>query len=134
MKTDYKTKPGYMMLWMNAYSTLMLAATLVVSGELGEFVNFLTRFPFVINWILQFAAMSALGQLFIFLSITTFSPLVCSLITTTRKFFTVLSSVILFGNSLSLQQWLGTFLVFLGLGLDMFFGKQQAHHQQLSHR
>lgn len=123
MKAEHSTKPGNMMLWMNAWSSLMLAVALAFTGELWRFTDFVGRYPYVISWIVQFAAMSAIGQLFIFLTISSFGPLVCSLITTTRKFFTVLASVLLFGNSLSNQQWFGTSLVFLGLGLDMFFGK-----------
>ena len=33
---------------------------------------------------------------------------------TNRKFFTVLASVIFFGNSLVLRQWVGTAFVFTG--------------------
>ena len=124
MKSDHGTKPGPMMFWMNAWSTLILFVALTVTGELWQFVDFVQRFPFVISFILQFSVMSAIGQLFIFLTISSFGPLVCSLITTTRKFFTVLFSVLLFGNSLSGQQWIGTTLVFLGLSLDMFYGRQ----------
>lgn len=124
MKSEHHTKPGHMMLWMNAWASLMLFVCLILTGELWQFIDFLQRFTFVISFILQFAAMSATGQLFIFLTISSFSPLACSLVTTTRKFFTVLCSVLFFGNSLSGQQWLGTSLVFLGLGLDMFYGKQ----------
>lgn len=113
-----------MMLWMNFWASLMLLVPLTLTGELFQFLDFIQRFPFVLSFILQFAAMSAIGQLFIFFSITAFSPLICSLITTTRKFFTVLASVLLFGNAMTNQQWLGTSLVFLGLGLDMFYGRQ----------
>jgi solute carrier family 35 (UDP-galactose transporter), member B1 len=55
-----------------------------------------------------------------------FGPLPCSVVTTTRKFFTVLFSVIFFGNSLTNRQWLGTVLVFSGLFADMFLGKKPA--------
>ena len=61
---------------------------------------------------------------FIFTAITTFGPLKCSLITTTRKFFTVLGSVFIFNNPMSLIQWIGTSLVFIGLGLDSKYGKE----------
>ena len=63
-------------------------------------------------------------QMFIFLTVANFGPLPCSIITTTRKFFTVLFSVIFFGNALSDRQWLGTGLVFVGLALDSFYGKK----------
>ncbi|NXV76713.1 S35B1 protein, partial [Atlantisia rogersi] len=62
-------------------------------------------------------------QSFIFMTVVYFGPLTCSIITTTRKFFTILASVILFANPISTTQWVGTVLVFLGLGLDAKFGK-----------
>lgn len=63
--------------------------------------------------------------MFIFLTVADFGPLPCSIITTTRKFFTVLASVIFFGNSLSNRQWLGTILVFSGLTLDSIYAKKK---------
>lgn len=65
-----------------------------------------------------------LFQAFIFLTVTTFGPLACSIATTTRKFFTILASVIFFGHSLLTRQWLGTVCVFVGLGLDTLYGKE----------
>jgi len=61
---------------------------------------------------------------FIFTTITTFGPLKCSLITTTRKFFTVLGSVFIFNNPMTIIQWMGTLLVFIGLALDSKYGKE----------
>lgn len=57
------------------------------------------------------------------MTVANFGPLTCSIITTTRKFFTILASVLLFGNSLITRQWLGVFLVFAGLTLDSIYGK-----------
>lgn len=48
------------------------------------------------------------------MTVVYFGPLTCSIVTTTRKFFTILGSVILFGNVMSSMQWFGTILVFLG--------------------
>lgn len=65
-----------------------------------------------------------LGQFFIFLMVANFGPLACSVVTTTRKFFTVLCSVLLFGNVLIARQWLGAVLVFAALFVDMLYGKK----------
>ena len=65
-------------------------------------------------------------QFFIFMCVSEFGPLPCSIITTTRKFFTVLGSVIMFGNTLLPHQWVGAVLVFAGIFLDGAFGKQKA--------
>lgn len=48
------------------------------------------------------------------MTVVYFGPLTCSIITTTRKFFTILASVVLFANPISPMQWVGTILVFLG--------------------
>lgn len=66
-------------------------------------------------------------QHFIFVTITTYGPLMCSIVTTTRKFFTVLASVLVFGHALFAHQWLGTVLVFGGLLLDTLYGKGGGH-------
>jgi hypothetical protein len=71
-----------------------------------------------------------LTQLFIFTTITQLGPLTCSIFTTTRKFFTILASVLLFANPLFLRQWVGVILVFLGLLLDAFYGKSSKPGQE----
>lgn len=53
------------------------------------------------------------------LQVAEYGPLPCSVVTTTRKFFTVLTSVILFGNVLIPRQWLGAILVFSGMAIDI---------------
>lgn len=58
-------------------------------------------------------------QLFIFTTVTSFGPLMCSIVTTTRKFFSILLSVVIFQHPMLPRQWVGTVLVFTGLFLDM---------------
>lgn len=54
------------------------------------------------------------------MTVVSFGPLTCSIVTTTRKFFTILGSVLLFGNVMMSLQWVGTVLVFLGEGRVLF--------------
>ncbi|NXL50483.1 S35B1 protein, partial [Podilymbus podiceps] len=123
MRAHYQTGSNHMMLNVNLWSTLFLGAGILFTGELWEFLSFTERYPSIIYNILLFGLTSALGQSFIFMTVVYFGPLTCSIITTTRKFFTILASVILFANPISTMQWVGTVLVFLGLGLDARFGK-----------
>ncbi|XP_036854927.1 solute carrier family 35 member B1 isoform X2 [Manis javanica] len=123
MRAHYQTGSNHMMLNINLWSTLLLGAGILFTGELWEFLSFAERYPTIIYNILLFGLTSALGQSFIFMTVVYFGPLTCSIITTTRKFFTILASVILFANPISSMQWVGTVLVFLGLGLDAKFGK-----------
>merc|ERR1719290_498615 len=125
MKAEYATKSGHMMKAMNLWSTAYLGAALLVTGEGWQFFSFVSRHPSVLWQMASFSVASALGQFFIFMCVTEFGPLPCSIITTTRKFFTVLASVVFFGNSLITRQWLGTVLVFAGIFLDGLYGKQK---------
>ncbi|KAK2080549.1 hypothetical protein QBZ16_000402 [Prototheca wickerhamii] len=65
--------------------------------------------------IVLFCLCGAIGQLFIFQTIRRFGSLVNTLVTTTRKFFNILLSVIWSGNPLLPQQWAAVFMVFGGL-------------------
>uniref|UniRef100_F7HPX9 Solute carrier family 35 member B1 n=2 Tax=Macaca TaxID=9539 RepID=F7HPX9_MACMU len=127
MRAHYQTGSNHMMLNINLWSTLLLGMGILFTGELWEFLSFAERYPAIIYNILLFGLTrmaSLLWQLsFIFMTVVYFGPLTCSIITTTRKFFTILASVILFANPISPVQWVGTVLVFLGLGLDAKFGK-----------
>lgn len=123
MISEHKTKSGHMMLNMNVWSIGYLAVALTITGELFSFWSFVQRFPEVLINMFIFSVCSALGQFFIFLMVSDFGPLPCSITTTTRKFFTVLGSVLIFGNTLTTRQWIGTVVVFAGLTLDAVYGK-----------
>lgn len=124
MRAAAKPSAQHMMLAMNYWSTLMLGAALVITGEGKAFMSFALLHPELFGHLASLALAGAIGQLFIFMMVSHFGPLPCSVVTTTRKFFTVLFSVVFFGNSLSSRQWFGTFLVFSGLFADMFVGKK----------
>jgi len=130
MKTEHKTKSGHMMKAMNLWSMMFLGAALVVTGEGFEFLGFIGRHPGVLWQIITFCIATAFGQFFIFMCVSDFGPLPCSIVTTTRKFFTVLASVIFFGNTLIMRQWLGVILVFTGLFLDGALGKKKGRTQE----
>lgn len=107
----------------NAWCTLFLSVTILITGEYLDFYDFAKRYPYVLHNLLLLGITSAIGQLFLYSMVSEFGPLVLSIVTTTRKFFTVLGSVILFGNALSTRQWTGTVVVFVALFLDAYYSK-----------
>ena len=121
---DYGTSKDNMMYNMNFYSCFSLAVLILWTGEYSTFWTFQAKYPQVWWYIILFSLCSAAGQSFIFQTVVTFGPLTCSIITTTRKFFTILCSVIFFRNPVSSQQYLAIVLVFLGLFLDIKYGKK----------
>jgi UDP-galactose transporter B1 len=82
----------------------------------------------LVQKILILNATAAAGQVFIFLTITWYTPVITTTITTTRKFVTILLSVWAFGHSFSMTQWTAVALVFTGLYLVIAVQRQQ--HEQ----
>lgn len=124
MRAAHSPTAQHMMAAMNGWSTIFLSVLVIISGELFEFIPFAVKYPHVLWQLVILAITGALGQLFIFIMVSSFGPLACSVVTTTRKFFTVLFSVIFFGNALTNRQWTGTVLVFTGLFADAAFGRK----------
>eukprot|EP01139_Manchomonas_bermudensis_P006410 Amastigsp_a177065_21.p1 type:complete len:320 gc:universal Amastigsp_a177065_21:145-1104(+) len=122
----YKPDAYLMMLYTNAFAVLYIAIALVLTGEGSAALAFVNRHPSSLVDISIFSATSALGQLFIFSTLTHLGALVLSMITTSRKFFTVLLSILWFGHELTTGQWTGVALVFGALGLDIYSNASKA--------
>jgi len=118
LKHKYKPGPNQLMFFTNIWATFILICALIYTGEWRVASIFCYTYPEILDEILLFSLFSALGQLFIFYTIHTFDALICSIITTTRKFFTFLASVIYFGHPLTIWQWVGVAAVFTGLIWD----------------
>jgi len=125
MRLESKPTFSQMMYNINFWSTIFSGVALLITSELWTFISFIQRFPYVLTNILWFSILSAVGQLFIFLTVQDFGPLPLSLVTTTRKFFTVLASILYFGNPATSRQYAATVLIFLGLALDSWKGKDK---------
>ncbi|KAI0998680.1 UDP-galactose transporter 1 [Podosphaera aphanis] len=95
------------------------------SGELEAALAFMARHPGVWYDVLGFAICGAVGQVFIFYTLSTFSSLLLVTITVTRKMLTMILSVIWFGHSLATTQWLGVSLVFGGIGAEGIINRRE---------
>merc|ERR1712187_290244 len=91
----------------NLYMMLTAIVFTFAMGELEPGSKFLLQNQGIFSDILKFAACSAIGQAFIFYMISSFDPLVCTTVTTTRKVFSVLLSVFTKGHNLNGQGWAG---------------------------
>ncbi|KAK7941204.1 uncharacterized protein PG986_013591 [Apiospora aurea] len=95
------------------------------AGELGEALQFMARNPSVWADVLGFAACGAVGQVFIFYTLSTFSSVLLVTVTVTRKMFTMILSVVAFGHRLTQMQVLGVGLVFGGIGVEAAIARQE---------
>ncbi|KAL3666448.1 hypothetical protein V7S43_008696 [Phytophthora oleae] len=122
------------MLNTNIWAVIYTGIGALVTGQAFEGFFFCIENPAILNSVFYFSVCSALGQNFIYFTIQQFSALTCTTITTTRKFFTILFSVVWYGHELSLMSWLGVAVVFLGLGWELSskYQKYQAQNAKLT--
>lgn len=92
-------------------------------------IKFVCEHPKAAWDITLFCLCGVVGQNFIFLIISHFGSLVTNIITTTRKFVSILISSLWNGNPLSFQQWASVVMVFTGLSYHIYLKwKQKAPH------
>ncbi|KAK5631993.1 hypothetical protein RRF57_007707 [Xylaria bambusicola] len=95
------------------------------AGELEDALAFMSRHPRVWSDILGFAACGAVGQVFIFYTLSTFSSVLLVTVTVTRKMFTMILSVVAFGHRLTRMQVLGVGLVFGGISAEATIARRE---------
>ncbi|KAG0614699.1 hypothetical protein M758_6G196900 [Ceratodon purpureus] len=117
-----KTNAWHIMMGMNLWGSIYMSLFMFgwPSGGGWEAVKFLQEHPAAAWDIFLFCLCGAVGQNFIFLTISRFGALTNTTITTTRKFVSILVSAIWNGNRLSSQQWAGVFMVFSGLMYQIY--------------
>lgn len=142
-----------MMVAQNALSTLLTAGYLLLSpyltttpvyaflslppssaNEVSSAIAFLSRHPAVLKDVLGFAACGAVGQIFIYYTLSHFSSLLLVTVTVTRKMVSMILSVVWFGHHLSGMQWLGVGLVFGGIGAEAAIARREKVAKERSRR
>lgn len=112
-----------LMYYLNFWSSGILLIGILAFGETSKFIDFVSRYPEILQFFGLSVLVGAVGQYFRSLLIADFGPLPFSIASTVRKFFSVLFSVVLFGNSLSLRQICAAGLIFGVLFLDAILNK-----------
>jgi UDP-galactose transporter B1 len=102
-----KPKPYDFMFWTNLFMAVTALFISLANGEFFSGFQFMADNPAITSSITKFAICSAIGQSFIFYTISNFDSLVCTTVTTTRKIFSVLLSIFLNGHAMSTQGWAG---------------------------
>lgn len=108
-------KPYDFMLFTNIAMCVVALLLSVILGEMLTGYQFCAENPAVLTLVIHFSICSAVGQSFIFYTVAHFDPLVCSTVTTTRKIFSVLLSILLKGHAMSAQGWAGVSIACAGI-------------------
>ena len=120
------------MFYINVYALVMLIPLAAVTGQMAEGLRLLADNEQLRISIAILTGVVSIGQIFIFLCISWYSSLVTTTITTTRKFFTILFSVLHFGHSFTMGQWTSVLMVFGGLYLSIASGSKQSAVKSVS--
>ena len=104
---------------VNFWAVILTFFLAVFSGEGNGGAIYVHNNPSVIKYLATAAITSALGQNFVFFTISNFNSLTLMTITTTRKLFTFILSVHLFGHRVFPLQWIGMGMVFSGLVYEL---------------
>ncbi|PSS13537.1 UDP-galactose/UDP-glucose transporter like [Actinidia chinensis var. chinensis] len=117
-----------MNLWGTIYNTAFMFGWPSASGY--EAVSFCKQHPKAAGDILLFCLCGAVGQNFIFLTISRFGSLTNTTITTTRKFVSIVVSSLWSGNPLSTKQWGSVAMVFSGLSYQIYLKWRKSQRLQ----
>lgn len=127
----YEMKPLQMMCFVNFFSCIFTAVSLVQQGGLFHSVKFMIKYPSFILDAILLSLCSACGQLFIFNTVSSFGPLVFVIISTIRQGFSVLLSCIIYHHEVHALGILGIILVFLSILLRVYCGYRIRSLKQL---
>lgn len=137
MKRKFNVTPFQLMFGMQVCSAILGAIYICFApwGKLDEIMHAFENSGglegSLARDILLFGVLGALGQTAIFYTIVHFSSLTLTLVTTTRKLFTVIASIVLFNHHVSIPQWIGVALVFGGLGGKIFMDTRKKKQKTL---
>ncbi|KAG2453875.1 hypothetical protein HYH02_002081 [Chlamydomonas schloesseri] len=112
MFRGYPVSVADQVLYTTSFSMGLSFIGCVATHQLLPPLAFLARNPEAIAWILALSVASALVQLVISWTIKRYGAVVFATIMTTRQFFSILLSSVVFLTPLTLGQWAGTLLVF----------------------
>lgn len=122
----YHVQPAVFMTWLNFWSAFLqcaaFAADACIRGHasiIGQTFSFVLARPEFVLHVGAFGTCAAIAQVFIYRCILQHGTLWTASVTISRKFASILLSVMLFNHRLSLQQWTGVAAVFIGLFLQV---------------
>ncbi|ODV94476.1 hypothetical protein PACTADRAFT_51305 [Pachysolen tannophilus NRRL Y-2460] len=115
-KADSNGDGAHLMSGINFLTCILTASyTFLATDDLNYSMTFISENPAVLSNILLYGLCGAIGQIFIFITLEKFDSIVLVTVTVTRKMFSMILSVLLFGHAINFKQWFGISLVFSGI-------------------
>ncbi|XP_063921155.1 adenosine 3'-phospho 5'-phosphosulfate transporter 1 [Zophobas morio] len=120
----YNVSPIQMMCFVNFFSCIFTSVSLLQQEAFLDSLDFMFKYPQFILDCFLLSVCSAVGQLFIFSTISKFGPLVFAIITTIRQGLSILLSCIIYNHHLNVIGIFGIALVFVSVLLRIYCGQR----------
>jgi UDP-galactose transporter B1 len=114
-KVTFKPTANHLFTAANKWAFIFVFINAAVTGELIPSIKFLYTHPTAIADLLGVCVLQLVGQICIYLVVANFKQHIYPLISTVRKIFTILLSILVFGHSMTIHQWFAMVLVFGGM-------------------
>uniref|UniRef100_H2Z5A4 Adenosine 3'-phospho 5'-phosphosulfate transporter 1 n=1 Tax=Ciona savignyi TaxID=51511 RepID=H2Z5A4_CIOSA len=126
----HKMSSVQMMFGVNLFSCIFTSCSLLEQGGFVEASQFMFRhWDFAVHSVVL-SLCSAVGQLFIFYTISEFGAVIFTVIMTVRQAIAILLSCIIYGHPVTLMGLVGIFVVFLALFLRIYARSRKAALKQ----
>lgn len=129
--TGYQMGVANQVLYTTMCSILLSLTGLILTNKLTPALDFVNKYPEAWWWILGISLASAVVQFLVTHTIKEYGALIFATVMTTRQWFSILLSCLIFAHPLSIGQWIGTILVF-GVLYRKFFIKTKKQRQQVN--
>lgn len=106
------------MIFMSKWQTILSFFTMILSLNAKGGIVFCLHNVTVIKLIIASSLIESIGQAFLYSMIVKHGAFKTAVITTLRKFFTILISIGVFGHELTNVQWFSIVFVFIGVSID----------------
>merc|ERR1719452_387029 len=120
--SEYKMSSIQMMAGVNLFSCLLTSVSLLQQGVFYTSLVFMSQYSSFLFDCMVLSICSAVGQLFIYHTISTFGPVIFVIIMTVRQVMAVVISCIKFHHPLAPVAILGILIIFAALFLRIYCG------------
>ena len=128
--STYKMTSVQMMCGVNLFSCLLTSSSLLQQGTFYTSLVFMSQFPSFTFDCVVLSICSAVGQLFIYFTISEFGPVAFIIIMTLRQALAILLSCVFYNHAISLLGVLGVLVVFGAMFLKIYCGWKRKKAKQ----
>ena len=123
----HKMSSTQMMAGSNLFAVIFAGVSLAEQGGFVEAMSFMMRHPLFISHVAVMSLTSAVGQLFIYFTISEFGPVTFTIIMTIRQGFAILLSCIIYHHSVGLSGLVGILICFTAIFIRTYRSSWLSH-------